>query len=88
MIGHDSCTSWATARVLALAVDQNGRTAISGNDDGTVRVWDLETETCLARFPCEAAVRAVGRARGKAPIVAGLSDGRVLFFEIKPAWEV
>ena len=34
--GHDGS-------VAAVAVSADGRRAVSGGDDGTVRVWDLET---------------------------------------------
>jgi WD40 repeat protein len=36
-----------TGPVTALAPTGDGRTTISGGDDGTIRVWDLDTGRCL-----------------------------------------
>jgi WD40 repeat protein len=38
------------ARILALAVAHDGKTLLSGGDDQTVRLWDLETGKALATF--------------------------------------
>ncbi len=38
-----------TKRVHCVAWSDNQRYALSGSDDGTVRVWDLEKRTCLRR---------------------------------------
>jgi WD40 repeat protein len=41
LLGHDG-------HVKAVAVHPDGRRAISGGDDQTVRLWDIETGECLA----------------------------------------
>src|SRR5438477_8102222 len=37
--------------VNAVAMDAQGRIAVSGSDDHTVRVWDLERGECTATLP-------------------------------------
>jgi GTPase SAR1 family protein len=37
-----------THSVLAVAITEDGRRAVSGSQDNTVRVWDVETGRCLA----------------------------------------
>ncbi len=39
-----------SAPVLAVAVSGDGRRAVSGSRDGTVRVWDVESGRCLAKL--------------------------------------
>ncbi|DAZ97388.1 TPA: hypothetical protein N0F65_003411 [Lagenidium giganteum] len=36
-----------TGDVRALAISPNGRLAVSGSHDHTVRVWDLSTGKCM-----------------------------------------
>ena len=59
----------------ALAVSGDGRTAVSGGDDGTVRVWDLDSALEQARWIADADVLAV--AVSTAVAIAGDAAGRV-----------
>jgi WD40 repeat protein len=54
---------------------RDGRTAVSGGGDGTVRVWDLAGEREQARWIAEAAVLAV--AFNTAVTMAGDTAGQV-----------
>ena len=62
LTGHDGGVS-------AVAVSADGRRAVSGGDDGTVRVWDLATGAA-AGTPCtghDGGVHAVAVERGRPP---------------------
>jgi WD40 repeat protein len=54
-------------RVYAVAVLPDGRRAISGGNDKTLKLWDLQTGQCLATFAGH---------RGEVRAVAVLPDGR------------
>jgi WD40 repeat protein len=45
--------------VSGVAVSADGRTAVSGGDDGTVRVWDLASDREQASWIADNPVRAV-----------------------------
>jgi WD40 repeat protein len=70
--------------VTAVAVDAAGRTAISGGEDGAVRVWDLHTGRCRIVFPCEANVDGVA-ITPQSPwiVVVGDRGGRIQFFRLE-----
>ena len=61
--------------LYAVAVTADGRTAVSGGDDGTVRVWDLDSALEQARWIADADVLAV--AVSTAAAIAGDAAGRV-----------
>ncbi len=68
--------------VTAVAVDANGRNAVSASTDQTLRVWDLETGVLLATFICD------GQAYSCAfishdKVIAGDALGRVHFLELE-----
>jgi WD40 repeat protein len=42
--------------VMAVALTADGKRAVSGSDDKTLRVWDLEGNRCLAAFTCDFSV--------------------------------
>jgi WD40 repeat protein len=64
-----------------LAVLSGGR-AVSGSDDRTLRVWDLETGEMLAVTTLEAPVTAVAGGPSGRVVVAGDESGRVHFFDL------
>jgi WD40 repeat protein len=70
-----------TGVVRAVALLRDGNRAISGSNDGTVRVWDLVSGRCLTVFNCDAEVCSCAWAKEK--IVAGDGHGRVHLF----TWE-
>ena len=70
----------ATLDAAALA-SANGLLVVTATDRSNVDVWDLETETVLARFGLDSRVISLAiRERGSAgfDIAAGLSDGEVM----------
>jgi WD40 repeat protein len=68
------------SRVLAVMVSPDGRHALSGSWDRTLRWWDLLSQECLAVFPCPHTLRSCALSSDGRTVVAGLGDGRVLFF--------
>jgi len=42
-----ACSRAHTDWVTAVAVTPDGRCAVSASDDGTLKVWDIETGACL-----------------------------------------
>ena len=71
-----------TSGVNAVAVLANGRRALSGSSDNTLRLWDLASGECLAEYYADAAVGCVAFARDDL-IVAGSADGRIHILEIR-----
>jgi WD40 repeat protein len=58
----------ATSVARSVAFFADGRRAVSGQEDGTVTVWDLETRTAVSTFPAHA--------RGSVDFVAVTPDGK------------
>jgi len=54
--GHARVLEGHGARVNAMAITPNGRTAVSGSYDRTVRVWDLANGQILAKFHADNSV--------------------------------
>jgi WD40 repeat protein len=77
LIGH-------TARVTAVAVDAQGRIAVSGSGDETVRVWDLQREQCTATLQGHtSAVLAVAMDAQGRIAVSGSHDRTVRVWDLK-----
>jgi WD40 repeat protein len=82
--GH---TSWVTAVV----VTPDGRHAVSGSADHTLRVWDLESGKEIAAFTGVSDLSSCAIASDGRTIIAGESSGRLHFLrlvqvdETKPA---
>jgi WD40 repeat protein len=64
--------------VRAVAMSGDGRRVVSGSDDRTVRVWSLDTCTCLCVFTCDGEVECYSW--GRDHIIAGDSGGKVHMF--------
>jgi WD40 repeat protein len=65
--GHQASSS-------AVAVLPDGRLALSGSGDNTLKLWDLESGCCLATFTGDAAIVSVA-ASGSHLFVAGAANG-------------
>ena len=67
--------------VTAVSLTPDGRKAVSGSEDGTLRVWDVESGQCLVMIALSAPTRTIAI---KYPqIVVGLQSGKVHFLEIQ-----
>ena len=67
--------------VLAVALSGDGRYAVSGSDDHTLRVWNLTNGASVETFTCEGTVICCGWPQ--AHVVAGDIAGRIYLFD----WE-
>ncbi len=72
--GH---TDW----VRAVAVTPDGRTVLSGSDDKTLKVWDIESGTSQLLFWNDAFISCLARSPDGRTLVCGDSRGRVWIFE-------
>jgi WD40 repeat protein len=74
--------------VYALAVSGDGRHALSGSSDGTLRWWDLQSGGCVAVFSHDDVITTVALS-GCRPytVVAGDKRGQVLFFDLREPGE-
>jgi WD40 repeat protein len=74
--GH---TDW----VNAVALTPDGRRAVSGSNDTTLRVWDLRDGKELVTLTVDGKVTACAMARDNWTIVAGDGFGRVHFLRLQ-----
>ena len=72
--------------VNAVALHPDGRWAVSGSDDKTLKVWDLASGACLAVWNADATVETVMVSTGL--IVAVDSAGNVLLLQLADGTEV
>jgi len=66
-----------------VALSADGKTAISGSDDKTLKVWDVETGACVASFTGDAVFTSV--ALRAIRVFAGDSNGRTHLLALRLA---
>ncbi|MBN2449284.1 MAG: hypothetical protein JXR77_02780, partial [Lentisphaeria bacterium] len=72
LVGHSD-------EVWSVSVSPDGRRAVSGSRDGTLRLWDLGTGACLAVYHAGAEVDSVVFSPDGRRIVCGTLDGQLHF---------
>jgi hypothetical protein len=70
-------------QVTSVALSSDGKHALSGSDDKTLIWWDLKSGTCVASFPCPAAVASCALGPNDRTVAARLRGGQVLFFRLE-----
>jgi WD40 repeat protein len=73
--GHD-------AFVTAVATAPDGKYAVSGSDDNTLKVWDLEQGVIVSNFTGDSSFQTCYISQDGESIVAGDSLGKMHFFFI------
>ncbi|MBX2862640.1 MAG: hypothetical protein KTR27_03725, partial [Leptolyngbyaceae cyanobacterium MAG.088] len=68
--------------VWSVALSEDGRHALSGSDDNTIKLWDLTTGNCLATFCGDHSFVACDLSADGITIVAGDQAGTVHFFAV------
>ncbi|HJH31809.1 MAG TPA: hypothetical protein C5S50_06455 [Methanosarcinaceae archaeon] len=71
-----------TGGVNAVAVTPDGKHAISGSDDNTLRVWDIASGEIIASFSGDGFLHACAISPDGRTIVAGEASGRVHFLRL------
>jgi len=74
-----------TDPVEAVAVTPDGKHAISGSDDNTIRVWDIKTGQTISSFSGDGPLLALAISPDGDTIVAGDASGRVHFLRLQGA---
>jgi WD40 repeat protein len=69
--------------VDAVAVTHDGKRAISGSYDHTLKVWDLSSRSIIASFTAESSIACCSIAPDGLTIVAGGEFGRVYFLQLE-----
>ncbi len=67
----------------AVAITPDGRRVISGSDDKTLKVWDIETGALICTFTCEGSVDCAAVATDGRTVVAGDAVGRVYVLRLE-----
>lgn len=76
--GHDLFElTGHTDRILALAASRNGMRAVSGSQDRTVRVWDLDHRQEIAIFSADGSVDTCALSQDGSTVIAGDRVGQV-----------
>ena len=82
--GDELCTlkgHWDSVNTVAVTAD--GKRAISGSQDRTIKVWDLSSGKFLASFTGESSIACCAIAPDGVTIVAGDASGRVYFLRLE-----
>ena len=66
-----------------MAITADGRRLVSGSEDKTLKVWDLETGALICTFNCEGSVDCAAVALDGRTFVAGDAVGRVYFLRLE-----
>lgn len=74
-----------TGDVYSVAVTPDGRYALSGSEDRTVRWWDLDSGRCLRALTGHGPVLSVAVTPDGCHAVSGSDDGTVMLWEM--AWD-
>ncbi len=69
--------------VNAVALSSDGRRALSGSHDNTLKLWDTGTREILAEFSGEGPITAVDLSKDGRKMVAGDAFGRVHFLTLE-----
>jgi WD40 repeat protein len=69
-------------RVVLEPYSPDGRWAVSGSDDVTLKVWELGTGELIYTLPCEGIILSACLSPSGI-LIAGDSFGRVLFFQLE-----
>ena len=71
--------------VRAVTVTPEGGQVLSASDDRTLKVWDLDSGSCLATFTADAPLKACAVAKDGVSVVAGDASGTVHFLTLEMA---
>jgi WD40 repeat protein/serine/threonine protein kinase len=71
--------------VRSLAITPNGRFALTGGKDGTVRLWDIDRERMIRTLDARATVEAVALTRDARRAVTCARDGTARVWDIETA---
>lgn len=66
-----------------MSITPDGKKAVSGSWDKTLRLWDLESGQCLAIIQANSSVTSVSEVTVKGNIVFGVSEGEVIILNLK-----
>ncbi|MCP4544671.1 MAG: hypothetical protein GY832_46820 [Chloroflexi bacterium] len=66
-----------TEQITSVAVTPDGQRAVSTSNDGTLKVWDLQTGKLIATFTAEESIRSCAITLDSLTAVAGSSGGHV-----------
>ncbi len=69
--------------VRSVAFSPDGKTALSGSDDKTLKLWDLATGQVIASFFGESDILSVSVSPCGKIVLAGDGAGRLNFFRIE-----
>jgi WD40 repeat protein len=71
-----------TGRVVSVVLSANGRQALTGSEDGTARLWDVDTGRELYRFDAQEHVWAVAFSPDGRRVLLGSPDTSLQLWEL------